>query len=359
MNVGSFFSGAGLLDCGLAQAGLEHSWLCEVDEFRRGLLARRWPDALILDDVRAVGADSVPRVDVAAGAFPCRGASTAGKRDGLANDQTVLWHEMARAVRELQPRYVLIENVANILTMAAEPGQPPGSLWGTVLGDLAEIGYDIEWDCLPAAAVGAPHLRDRVFAIASYTDGEGREVRPEQPSGVPGDRQSGLDRGDQDAPDSGGEGERGDGRGREGSRQRLDAGADAASPAHTQRGRCAAEQPNAEGGREAPGAAQRHGEAAAEAGTVGQRVGSCVGVDVEWGDFEAAIRRWEQIHGPAPAPLTGVRGLDDGDPVLRRMRARVDRSRLSALGDGVHVYVGYLAGRRLVELEEQRMSVAA
>jgi hypothetical protein len=72
-------------------------------------------------------------------------------------------------------------------------------------------------------------------------------------------------------------------------------------------------------------------------------------VSVEWGEYEPAIRRWEAIHGPAPEPL--IRRLDDGDAKLRRVRARVDRSRLSALGDGVHVYLGRLIGDALHELE--------
>ncbi len=74
-------------------------------------------------------------------------------------------HEMRRVIGEVRPRYVLIENVAAILGMAASPGEPAGSLWGTVLGDLAALGFGCRWDCIPAAAVGAPHLRDRVFLV--------------------------------------------------------------------------------------------------------------------------------------------------------------------------------------------------
>ena len=148
LTVGSMFSGVGLLDYGLHLAGLLHAWFAERDEFRRGILARRWPGALVLDDVRAVCADAVPRVDVIAGGFPCKGASTAGKRTGFDHPETVLWREMRRAVGELRPRYVLVENVANLLTMARAPGEPAGSAWGEVLADLAAFGFDVRWDCL-------------------------------------------------------------------------------------------------------------------------------------------------------------------------------------------------------------------
>jgi site-specific DNA-cytosine methylase len=99
--------------------------------------------------------------------------------------ETVLWREMARAVGELRPRYVLVENVANILALH------DGAVWGEVLGDLAALGYDVVWDCLPAAAVGAPHLRDRVFAVATHADGgpvrqQAEPTAREQPSAVAG-----------------------------------------------------------------------------------------------------------------------------------------------------------------------------
>jgi hypothetical protein len=76
-------------------------------------------------------------------------------------------------------------------------------------------------------------------------------------------------------------------------------------------------------------------------------------VAVEWGEYEPAIRRWEAIHGPAPAPLTRVRGMDDGDAKMQRVRARMDRQRLSALGDGVHVYVGRLLGDAIMTLARE------
>lgn len=359
---GSLFSGVGMLDYGLHLAGWEHRWLCEVDEWRRAVLRKRFPGVPVFDDIRAlrgpfaadterdavreqpvsvdgrggapvagrVGEAAAGVVTLLAGGFPCKGASTAGRRTGLEHAETALWGEMRRVIREVRPRYVLVENVANILGMAAAPGEPPGSLWGTVVGDLAALGFcDIRWDCVPAAAVGAPHLRDRVFAVARYTDGEGLEGRGVR--GATADRHQGPDAA---AISAGADGERDGGQRRE-SNGRADA---------------------ARGG---DGAAADADESRADAhtapgGSRGAASERALGVGVEWGDYLPAIRRWEAIHGPAPEPL--VRRLDDGDAKLRRLRARVDRSRLSALGDGVHVYVGWIVGAYVMQLERARLA---
>ncbi len=98
----------------------------------------------------------LPRVDIISGGFPCQDISNAGKRTGIAGARSGLWGAMVRAIRMVRPRYAVVENVAALL----------GRGMGRVLGDLAESGYHAEWDCLPAAAFGAPHRRDRVFLVA-------------------------------------------------------------------------------------------------------------------------------------------------------------------------------------------------
>jgi site-specific DNA-cytosine methylase len=165
MVIGSLFSGAGLLDAGLHQAGHEHAWFVERDEFRRGLLGRRWPGRPVHDDVRTVGAHNLERVECIAGGFPCRGTSTAGLRNGLDHPETALWAEFARIVRELGPRYVVVENVGNVLAVH------DGGVWRVVLRDLAETGYDVAWGCFRASDFGAPHQRERVVAIARHAKG--------------------------------------------------------------------------------------------------------------------------------------------------------------------------------------------
>ena len=106
-------------------------------------------------------------VDVIAAGFPCQDESMAGQRKGIQFDESTqyaetrsgLWGALLRAIRLVLPRYALLENVAGLLS---------GSM-GRVQGDLAEIGYDSEWDCISAASIGAEHMRDRVWIIA-YSD---------------------------------------------------------------------------------------------------------------------------------------------------------------------------------------------
>jgi DNA (cytosine-5)-methyltransferase 1 len=163
LTIGSLFSGIGGLELGLERAGLGPVlWQVECDDYATRVLERHWPDATRHRDVRGVGRHNLSRVDLICGGFPCQDVSNAGKRAGLAGHRSGLWSEFARIVRELRPRYVLVENVAALL----------GRGMGDVLGDLAACGYDAEWDCIPAAAVGAPHRRDRLFIVA-YARGVG------------------------------------------------------------------------------------------------------------------------------------------------------------------------------------------
>jgi DNA (cytosine-5)-methyltransferase 1 len=132
-------------------------WQCEREEFCRSVLARHWPGVPCYEDVRELrGADAAP-VDVLAGGFPCTDLSRARHNGrGLDGDESGLWSEYARLIREIRPRYVVVENVADLLR----------GDFGRVLGDLAACGFDAEWDVLPAAAFGAPHIRERVWLVA-------------------------------------------------------------------------------------------------------------------------------------------------------------------------------------------------
>jgi DNA (cytosine-5)-methyltransferase 1 len=158
LTVGSLFSGIGGLELGLEWAGLGPVlWQVESDQFCRQVLAKHWPEVTRHDDVRTVGAGNLEPVDLICGGFPCQDLSCAGKQLGFAGARSGLWSEFARIVRELRPAFVVVENVPGLLAR--------GRL-GVVLGDLAACGYDATWDCIPAAAVGAPHRRDRVFIVA-------------------------------------------------------------------------------------------------------------------------------------------------------------------------------------------------
>tara|TARA_R110000824_G_scaffold8591_1_gene38888 strand:- start:179 stop:913 length:735 start_codon:yes stop_codon:yes gene_type:complete len=165
MRVGSLFAGIGGFDLGLERAGMECSWQVEIDPWARKVLAKHWPDAARYEDVREVGAHNLAPVDVICGGFPCQDISNAGKKAGIEGERSGLWSEYARIIRELQPRYVIVENVAALLTRGID----------TVLGDLAESGYNAEWDIISAAAVGAPHRRERLWIVA-YPDSNGLEA---------------------------------------------------------------------------------------------------------------------------------------------------------------------------------------
>ena len=160
MTFGSLFAGIGGLDLGLERAGMKCAWQVEIDDYANKVLAKHWPDVDRFRDVRECGAENLRAVDLIYGGFPCQDVSLAGKRAGLEGERTTLWSEFARIIRELKPRWVLAENVPGLLSSDG------GRFFGNVLRDLAALGYVVEWDCIPAAAVGAPHRRDRVFIVA-------------------------------------------------------------------------------------------------------------------------------------------------------------------------------------------------
>lgn len=157
LTIGSLFSGIGGLELGLERAtGGRTIWQCESDPFCRDVLAKHWPGVPCFRDVRAMFGGVAP-VDLICGGFPCQDVSQAGKREGLDGKQSGLWREFARIIRELDPGIVFVENVPGLLVRG----------FGTVLGDLADLGFDAEWCCVRAADCGAPHLRRRVFLLAT------------------------------------------------------------------------------------------------------------------------------------------------------------------------------------------------
>lgn len=175
MRVLDLFSGVGGFSLGLERAGMRTVAFCERDAWCRRVLAQHWPEVPIYDDVRAIGAvrlaaDGIA-ADVVCGGFPCQDISFAGKGRGLDGARSGLWWEYARIVDEVRPRWVLVENVGALRARGLD----------VVLGCLAALGYDAEWHCIPAAAVGAPHRRDRVWIVAN-ADGAGLAQRqPEDP----------------------------------------------------------------------------------------------------------------------------------------------------------------------------------
>ena len=177
MNVLALCSGVGGLELGVKLASPDTRAVCYVEHdrdavrvLRRRIAAGDLDDAPIWDDVRTFAGQPWRRcVDLITAGYPCQPESTAGKRLGHA-DERWLWADVWRVIRDVEPSYVFLENVAAHLS----------GTWGRVIGDLAAGGWRVEWDCVPAAAVGGPHGRDRLFALAARgmaaTDGRRRSA---------------------------------------------------------------------------------------------------------------------------------------------------------------------------------------
>ncbi|MDA8400321.1 MAG: DNA (cytosine-5-)-methyltransferase [Actinomycetota bacterium] len=161
MRIGSLFSGIDGLGLGLERAGLGNLvWRAETDQAGGAVLARHWPGVPNLGDVRSVDWNTVPKVDVLCGGFPCQPSSSAGKRLGRL-DPRWMWPEMARVVECLRPPRIVVENVRGLLTIDQGQG------FAGILADLDDMGYSVRWWLQSAASVGAPHKRERVFIVAS------------------------------------------------------------------------------------------------------------------------------------------------------------------------------------------------
>jgi len=157
LTFGSLFAGIGGFDLGFERAGMVCKWQVEIDDYANRVLEKHWPDVKRYRDVRECGAANLEPVDVICGGFPCVNISSLGDRAGIegVEDGSGLWREAIRIVRDIRPGIFVVENVAEITFRGA----------GDVLGDLAASGYLGAWQCLPAAAFGAPHYRDRFFCL--------------------------------------------------------------------------------------------------------------------------------------------------------------------------------------------------
>lgn len=344
-SIGSLCTGTGALDSAV-QSVLdgELAWVSDPDPGASALLAHHYPEVPNLGDLTAVDWATVEPVDILTAGFPCQDVSSAGRRAGLRHgNRTGLWLHIVDIIDQLRPSLVILENVRGLLSAdadsAMEPcpwcvGDGPGTglrALGALLGDLADLGFDAEWQMRPASADGAPHRRERVFIVASPTHAEnvGHQRTRSAWSGWSGDP---------DHPDHAVSNPEGHGR-REGRPEsaRLVGGSDAAvsgdavaDSAGTGRGaqgdshrfpcrqRLAARE--AVPGRRDGTAADADGERLAgrserdgEPVQPGQQAPCGPDADgrvLDWGGYRAAIQRWERILGRrAPAPtVLGLRG---------------------------------------------------
>lgn len=161
---GSLFSGIGGFELGAKRAGIPTIWNCEIDEHKRKILRRHFPQAIQYEDITTM--ENPPYVDIISGGFPCQDISIAQnkfkndktKKYGIQGKRSGLWSEFSRLIRSVRPKYVLIENSAMLPFRGLE----------RVLCDLWQSGYDAEWQTLSARMFGYPHLRKRCY-IAAYS----------------------------------------------------------------------------------------------------------------------------------------------------------------------------------------------
>ena len=252
MKVGSICTGIGGFELGLRLAGVEHelAWVSEIDPSANQVLAARFPDVPNIGDFTRTTPEAV---DLLVGGFPCQPVSNAGRQKGT-DDERWIFEEIVSLVGRLErpPGWLLFENVPGLLTANG------GRAMATVVGRLASIGYVGSWGRVSAASVGCCHKRERVFVTARHSEGGGWD-------GPSVDRQTNM------AP-------------------RPLGGANCFP-----RG----EAPNAYGN-----------VLRAEPLRFGGGFDSPIATPTDcfpWGDYELAVRQWEQVHGPAPWPVHGGR----------------------------------------------------
>lgn len=181
LQVGELFAGIGGIGLGLEMTGgFTVKWQVEIDKYATKVLEKNWPEAKRWDDVTTFPPEAGDwDIDVLTAGFPCQDLSYAGKGAGLDGERSGLFYEVMRITERLRPRYLLLENVRALLTRGID----------RVLREVAEIGYNAEWHCIPASHVGAPQKRERVFILA-YPNSDNRRHRS---SAEPQKRQARLE----------------------------------------------------------------------------------------------------------------------------------------------------------------------
>lgn len=274
LTLGELFAGYGGLGLAVEEIfNAKHQWYAEIDKAPSAIMSHHFPGIPNYGDVTTIDWSTVPKVDIISGGSPCQDLSLSGKRNGMApGTRSNLWVTMREAIAHIKPTFVIWENVRGSLSAKATSdsdlehdngflGAKPGSLraLGRVLGDLAELGYDTQWHSLRASDVGAPHNRFRVFVLATRRDAANPfGFRRSEPCQVR--YSSKITSTSNNQP----------------------------SLANTH--------------------GQRHHRCRSGAWTQGQfqpshRSGQAQhNLDVDWGKYTPAIRRWETITGRAPAP---------------------------------------------------------
>ena len=159
LKVLDLFSGIGGFTLGLDSTNFfETVKFVEKDKYCQKVLQKNFPNIPIEEDIKNVKGKE-GEADVICGGFPCQPFSVAGKQKGTSDDRH-LWPEMFRLIREIKPQFVIGENVKNIINIQ------DGVVFETVCTDLESEGYEVQPFNIPAAGVGAPHRRERVWIVA-------------------------------------------------------------------------------------------------------------------------------------------------------------------------------------------------
>lgn len=273
LRTGSLFSGYGGLDLAVnAFYGSDTAWHVEYEAAPSKILAHHWPDIPNHGDVTRIDWTTIEPIDILTGGYPCQPFSAAGRRQGT-KDERHLWPYVREAIRHLRPRLTILENVAGHRSLGFD----------RVLGDLAEDGLDAQWVSVRASDVGAPHRRERIFILVADPEG----VRSQ------GGRRPGRGR-PQHAELGGG--------------VALLPNADRIGhqERHERAERSATQEPGTDGGGQALSDAHSIGWHR-RGPTPGEAQGAHLATDrhgtgVEWGAYAPAVRRWERVTRPAPAP---------------------------------------------------------
>lgn len=359
LTIGSLFSGYGGLDMAVERVtGATPAWFVEYDTAPSTILNHHWPDVPNYGDVTKVDWETMPPVDILTGGYPCQPFSQAGQRKGT-NDDRHLWPYVRQAIRVLRPRLTILENVAGHRSLGFD----------RVLGDMAEDGLHVRWASLRASDIGAPHHRERLFIVASF-DGlfdaghyAGRAEQWLEHADTP--RRVGESSQGAPDPEDDGRDELDDGAGRNEARSgwlRDSAGGDrrktSADPegerllGQKQPRRCAEEVASVDsrfGAFSDTDRQRRDGRGAApeqEGRTHAPTDRHSSGID--WGPYAEAVRRWERLTRPAPAPTEPntkgnprlnaafaewMMGLPEGHVTQVPGISRADQ--LKAIGNGV------------------------
>ena len=195
MRHASVFSGIGAFEIAAEWMGWANIFHCEINPFARKVLNYYWPQSISYGDIKETDFTSQRgKIDILTGGFPCQPFSSAGKQRG-AQDNRYLWPEMLRTVREIQPNWVVCENVAELTRMALEPRvvavesekltegkniyrtMEGGAIIERICQDLEKENYQVQTFLIPACSINAPHRRDRVFIIAALTNTHGQRSR--------------------------------------------------------------------------------------------------------------------------------------------------------------------------------------